>query len=94
VDADRRSDALVVAVTSVLIHLGTPDLNRARIASHVGGGSHPVAADKVISLITRMLEPSGLLQLFAAGSIPTGVHHHPECQMSIRLSVGVNLVDR
>jgi hypothetical protein len=78
VDADRRSDVLVDAVTSVLIHLGRLNLNRACIASHVGGGSHPVPADRGISRNPRMLEPSGLRQLLAAGSIPTGVHHHPE----------------
>ncbi len=80
-DADRRSDVLVDAVTSVLIHLGTPNLNRACIASHVGGGSHPVPADRGISRNPRMLEPSGLRQLLAAGSFrlvftitPRGLH--------------------
>jgi predicted ABC-type ATPase len=56
VDFIAAAKGLGYEIVMVLIHLETPDLNQARIASRVAGGGHPVPFENVISRIPRTLE--------------------------------------
>ena len=55
VDFVARAKALGYEVILVLIHLNNASLNQARIAQRISEGGHHVPAEKVISLIPRLL---------------------------------------
>ena len=56
IDFIALAKALGYQVIMVLIHLESPGLNQARIATRVSEGGHSVPADKVISRIPRLLD--------------------------------------
>ena len=55
IDFIAQAKALGYQIIMVLIHLESPALNQARIASRVSEGGHDVPADKVRSRIPRLL---------------------------------------
>ena len=56
IDFIALAKALGYQVIMVLIHLESPGLNQARIATRISEGGHSVPADKVISRIPRLLD--------------------------------------
>lgn len=55
IDFVAHAKALGYQIIMVWIHLESPELHQARVATRVSEGGHPVPADKVISRIPRLL---------------------------------------